>query len=292
MTAENHSHQAFLLLLFLLAPAPALLHPWAPAFPAFLTTPTKFLLLQLPAVAVPHVPIPAPSFPRTIYLITQRIWKDLVFQNELPTIIPIAANLAKFPHPYLPVDEKEMNTLVLVVLLPIPGSRLPQPTTAHRLNMDASNSLLLQTIGVNHKITEDNPNLLILNGVITGENLLQPTIIDVILPPTTEGTPLHPPNIEENLTLPTSVITGESPTHRLTTVVSHLPQVIIDVTPILQTIDHLIMVETCSLHPAQATVLKVTDVNMNIAASANPTTFLLRIATLTNTVASVMVGTG
>jgi len=52
------------------------------------------------------------------------------------------------------------------------------------------------------------------------------------------------------------------------------------------------MVETCSLHPAQATVLKVTDVNMNIAASANPTTFPLRIATLTNTVASVMVGTG
>jgi len=121
---------------------------------------------------------------------------------------------AKFLYLYLPADEKEMNTSVLVALPLIPGLRHHQLTT-----MVATNSLLLQT-------TDDNSNLPFPNEVITGEKL---SMIDVILPPTTEEIPLPPNtgenlplNIGENLLLPTSVITGESLTLQLTTVVSHL----------------------------------------------------------------------
>jgi len=99
--------------------------------------------------------------------------------------------------------------------------------------MVATNSLLLQT-------TDDNSNLPIPNEVITGE---KPSMIDVILPPITEGIPLPPNtgenlplNIGENLLLPTSVITGESLILQLTTVVSHL-LVITDVSHLLVIID-------------------------------------------------------
>lgn len=250
------------------------------------------------------MPSPAHSFPRTIYSITQRTWRELLaFQIDPPTTpatIPTAASPAKLLHLYLPADEKEMNTLVPVALPLIPGLRHLQPTT-----MVASNSLLLlQTTG-------DNSKLPIPNEVITGE---KPSMIDAILPPTTEGILLPPNigenrllNIGENLHLPTSVITGESLILQLTTAVSHL-LVIIDVTFIpwvrlnvyfdifrpslyMQTIDNLSMDEICSLHLAQATAQKVIGVNRNIAASAIPTTFPLRIAILTNTVASAITGT-
>jgi len=189
------------------------------------TTATKFLLPQLLEAVAPLVPTLALSFPRTIYSITQRTWRELASQIDPPTTpatIPIAASPVNLLYLYLPADEKEMNTSVLVALLLTPGSRHHQPTT-----MVASNSLLLL------QTTDDNPNLPIPNELITGE---KPSLIDVTLPPNTEGTPLPPNigenlplNIGENLHLPTSVITGESPILQLTTVVSH-PLVIIDVT--------------------------------------------------------------
>lgn len=178
----------------------------------------------------PLVHNPAPSFPKTIYSITQRTWRELLaFQIDPPTTpatIPTAVSPAKFLYLYLPTDEKEMNTLVLVALPLIPGLRHHHLTT-----MVATNSLLLQT-------TDDNSNLPIPKEVITGE---KPSMIDVILPPTTEGIPLPPNtgenlplNIGENLLLPTSVITGESLILQLTTVVSHL-LVIIDVSHLVIT---------------------------------------------------------